>query len=92
MTARRFALVVSLTILTLVFVAAGIIETLLYFLLIKYAGGVFVSFGTFISLFAGIAWGIALFAEVHPASTWVAVIALFASLALVCTDRIRETK
>jgi len=66
----------------LVFVAAGVIESLLYFYLIQKTGGVFVSFGTFISLFAGIAWGIVLFSEVHDSIVWLAVGALCLALAL----------
>lgn len=65
-----------------VFVLAGIVETLLYFHLIRTAGGVFVSFGTFVSLFAGIAWGMLLFAERHAIHVWLAVIFLIGALTL----------
>lgn len=67
-----------------VFVLAGIVETLVYFHLIRTAGGVFVSFGTFVSLFAGIAWGMLLFAERHAIHVWLAVIFLIGALTL-CT-------
>ena len=70
-----------------VFVLAGVIESLIYFYLIQKTGGVFVSFGTFISLFAGIAWGIVLFSEVHDLAVWFAVAALCVSLALATRDR-----
>jgi drug/metabolite transporter (DMT)-like permease len=64
----------------LVFVGAGVAESLIYFSLIQKTGGVFVNFGTFVSLFAGIAWGIVLFGEVHSAMTWAAVAVLAAAL------------
>lgn len=66
-----------------VFVAAGVIESLIYFYLIRKTGGVFVQFGTFVSLFAGIGWGIVLFSETHSAMTWVAVLLLVGALVLV---------
>lgn len=70
-----------------VFVVAGVIESLIYFYLIQTTGGVFVSFGTFISLFAGIGWGIVLFSESHGMLVWGAVGTLCAALALACFDR-----
>ena len=66
----------------LIFVAAGVIESLIYFYLIRETGGVFVNFGTFISLFAGIVWGIVLFSETHSTLTWIAAAALAVSLFL----------
>ena len=60
----------------LIFVAAGVVEGLIYFNLIKKTGAVFVNFGASISLFAGIAWGIVLFSETHLAITWVAAFVL----------------
>lgn len=66
----------------LVFVGAGVIESLLYFRLIRQTGGVLVNFGTFVSLFAGIAWGIVLFAERHPPHVWIAAAVLVAALYL----------
>jgi drug/metabolite transporter (DMT)-like permease len=65
------------------FVAAGLVEVLLYFYLVQKAGAVFTSFATFISLFAGIGWGMALFAETHGAGTWLAVALLVAALAII---------
>jgi len=69
-----------------VFVAAGVVESLLYFVLIQKTGGVFVNFGTFVSLFAGLMWGILLFSERHPDLTWVAVALLAAALLLASKD------
>ncbi len=66
-----------------VFVAAGVIESLIYFYLIRTTGGLFVQFGTFVSLFAGIGWGIVLFSEVHSPVTWAAVLLLVGALFLV---------
>ncbi|MBX2869790.1 MAG: DMT family transporter [Acidiferrobacterales bacterium] len=57
----------------LVFVLAGVVETLLYFRLIKSTGAVFVSFGTFVSLAAGVGWGVLLFSERHPYYVWLAI-------------------
>ncbi len=67
----------------LIFVAAGVVESLIYFYLIKHTGGVFVNFGTFVSLFAGIGWGIVLFGESHSAVVWGAALLLMGSLYLV---------
>ena len=74
------------------FVLSGVVESILYFALIQKTGGVFVSFGTFIALAAGIAWGIALFGETHGSHVWLAVAILCASLALVCFERPGERK
>jgi len=70
-----------------IFVAGGIVEVLLYFHLIRRTGGVLVSFGTFVSLIAGILWGIALFSETHGAAVWIAALLLLVALALIATDR-----
>ena len=73
-----------------IFVAAGVVESLIYFYLIQQTGGVFVSFGTFVSLFAGIGWGIVLFSEAHAPAVWLAVLALVVALVFVCRDRPRR--
>ncbi|KZY48001.1 hypothetical protein A3731_28795 [Roseovarius sp. HI0049] len=70
----------------LVFVGAGVVESLIYFYLIRHTGGVFVNFGTFVSLFAGIGWGIVLFGESHSALVWGAVLLLVGSLYLVSRE------
>ncbi len=75
-----------------VFVLAGVIESLVYFYLIRTTGGVFVSFGTFVSLFAGIGWGVLLFSESHGVAVWGAVIALCVSIGLVCLDQPQAVK
>jgi len=74
-----------------VFVAAGVIESLIYFYLIRQTGGVFVNFGTFVALFAGIAWGMVLFGETHPATVWLAVVVLVVALWLAVRDGSGET-
>ena len=76
----------------LVFVLCGVFEVLMYFWLIRTTGGVLVSFGTFVSLFAGIGWGIVIFSESHGPAVWVAVLVLVAGLALVCLDTARSAR
>ncbi|MYH91595.1 MAG: DMT family transporter [Gammaproteobacteria bacterium] len=75
-----------------VYVLAGIVETLLYFHLIRTTGGVFVSFGTFVSLFAGIAWGMLLFSEKHAMHVWLAVVFLIGALLLCSRSHTREAR
>lgn len=70
----------------LVFVGAGVVESLIYFYLIRHTGGVFVNFGTFVALFAGIGWGIVLFGESHSAMVWGAVLLLVGALTLVSRE------
>jgi len=67
----------------LIFVLVTFVETYLYFHLLRHAGAVFISIGSFIALFAGILWGIALNGESHPASVWMAVALVVAALYLV---------
>ncbi len=74
------------------FVLAGVVESLLYFAIIQKTGGVFVSFGTFIALAAGIAWGMVLFGESHGPIVWAAVVILCASLGMVCFEAPGERK
>ena len=71
-----------------VFVIAGVVESFIYFHLIERSGGVFVSFGNFVAMIAGIAWGILLFSEVHGVFVWFAVIAAMLSL-LLATRNLR---
>lgn len=76
----------------LLFVLAGLIEVVLYFYIIQKTGGVVISFSNFVSLFAGIGWGILIFGESHGVDTWFAVLVLLAALGLVCADGMeRET-
>ena len=70
----------------LVFVVSGLIEVVLYFYIIQNTGGVLVSFSFFISLFAGIAWGMVIFGEGHGIIVWSAVGILLGSLGLLCFD------
>ena len=65
------------------FVLVSFIETYLYFHLLRSAGAVFISIASFIALFAGIFWGIALNGEAHPPSVWLAVALVVAALYLV---------
>ena len=72
------------------FVLAGLVNIVLYFYIIQHTGGVLVSFGSFISLFAGIGWGMLVFSERHGLAVWLAVTVLVGALALVCVDTIRN--
>ncbi|MEO3413449.1 DMT family transporter [Roseovarius sp. CAU 1744] len=69
-----------------VFALAGVIESLIYFHLIRVTGAVFVNFATFVSLFAGIGWGIVLFGESHAAMIWLAVLVLAGALYLAVRE------
>ena len=76
----------------LVFAASGILEVVMYFYLIKTTGAVLVSFATFVSLFAGIGWGMLLFAETHDYWVWLAATVLVAALAMVSADALRTRR
>ena len=74
----------------LAFVPVSYLEVYLYFYLLRVCGAVFVSFGSFVSLFAGFFWGATLLGEVYGAAVWIAV--AFVSLALyLITVRRRES-
>ena len=75
-----------------VFVLCGIFEILMYFWLIRTTGGVLVTFATFVSLFAGIVWGMIIFSERHGPLVWLAVLVLVGALALVCLDAARSER
>jgi len=66
----------------ILFVLVSVIEVFLFFHLIRTAGAVLVSFGSFISLVAGVFWGFVIFGERLDASIWIAVVLL--SIALIC--------
>ncbi len=70
-----------------VFITAGVVESMIYFHLIQRTGGVFVNFGSFISLFAGIAWGMILFDERHAPAIWIAAAILTCALYLATRDK-----
>jgi drug/metabolite transporter (DMT)-like permease len=67
----------------LIFVLVSFVEIYLYFHLLRNAGAVFISIGSFIALFAGILWGIVLNGESHSASVWLAVALVVVALHLV---------
>jgi len=67
----------------LAFVPVSFLEVYLYFYLLRTAGAVFVSVGSFVSLFAGIFWGMAFLGERHPPSVWMAVALVSVALYLV---------
>lgn len=57
----------------LAFVLISYLEVYIYFHLLRTAGAVFVSFGSFVSLFAGFFWGGLLLDETPRSSVWLAV-------------------
>ena len=69
-----------------VFVLCSLFEIFAYFYLIRTTGGVLVSFGSFIALFAGVGWGILLFNEQHGWLTWMAAALMLSSLLMVSVD------
>ncbi|MEM7225843.1 MAG: DMT family transporter [Pseudomonadota bacterium] len=71
----------------LAFVAVSFIEVYLYFYLLKTAGALFVSYGCFVSLFAGVLWGMSLLGETHPQSLWLAVALVCLGLYLITARR-----
>ena len=73
-------------------VVTGLIEVVLYFYIIQHTGGVLVSFSNFISLFAGIGWGMMIFSETHGPMVWLSVVVLIGSLALVTIDTMKTDK
>ena len=73
-----------------VFLAAGVCESLIYFYLIRVTGGVFISFGGFITLFAGMAWGMFLFGERHPPSVWASVVLLTVALLFAMKTKVTD--
>lgn len=71
----------------LVFVPASYLEVYLYFHLLRTRGPVFVSFGSFVSLFAGFFWGMALLGEQHGAPVWIAISLVTLALYLITVRR-----
>ncbi len=69
----------------LAFVPVTYLEVYVYFYLLRHAGAVFVSFGCFLSLFAGFFWGWALLDETHPSTVWIAVALVALALYLIAT-------
>lgn len=57
----------------LAFVPVSYLEVYVYFYLLRTSGAVFVSFGSFVSLFAGFFWGLLLLGEQPRPSVWIAV-------------------
>jgi len=68
-----------------VFMIAGlsIVEIYLYFEIVRRAGAVFVSLGSFVSIFAGVLWGMVLFGEQHGIWIWVGFGLLSMSLLMI---------
>ncbi|MEM7120067.1 MAG: DMT family transporter [Pseudomonadota bacterium] len=65
-----------------VMAALALIEIYLYFEIVRLAGAVFVSLTSFVSIVAGVLWGMILFGEQHNAWIWLAVVLLGLSIFL----------
>ena len=65
----------------------SLVDSIMFFLLIKREGPSFVAFGTFIAIFSGAAWGIALFGESISIGMALSGVLLCAALLLVATER-----
>jgi len=66
-----------------VFVLISLFEMFLYFGLLKIAGPLYVSMASFLSLLAGLGWGMVLLGETYSPYVWLAVGLVFISLYLV---------
>jgi drug/metabolite transporter (DMT)-like permease len=75
----------------LIFVLVSFVEIYLYFHLLRKAGALFISVGSFIALFAGILWGMVLNGESHPTSVWLAVALVVLALYLVAARTLDES-
>ncbi len=62
--------------------ALALVEIYLYFEIVRLAGAVFVSLTSFVSIVAGVVWGMVLFGEQHNAWIWAAVVLLGLSIFL----------
>jgi drug/metabolite transporter (DMT)-like permease len=66
---------------------AGLAQGYLYFLLLRRGSAVFATLGSFVSLAAGVGWGMALLGETHPPLFWGAAALVVAALALAVRGR-----
>ncbi len=55
---------------------SAIVEIYLYFEIVRLAGAVFVSLASFVSIIAGVFWGMMIFGEQHNAWIWISVLLL----------------
>ena len=74
----------------LAFVPVTCLLIFLYFHLLRRSGAVFVSAGSFISLFVGVFWGMALLGEQHSSSIWLAVVLVALALLLINPRNVRQ--
>src|SRR5690606_6926384 len=68
-------------------VAFAILEVYLYFTIIRMAGAVVVSLSNFVTIAAGVMWGMLIFAEQPGLWDWLCVAVLMLSLAMVVQYR-----
>ena len=69
------------------FVLVSVVEVYIFFYLIRTEGAVLTSFGSFISLFAGVFWGMLIFSERPNQAFWIAVLVLGAALLCVALSQ-----
>ncbi len=67
----------------LVFILISLVEIVVYFYLLKTVGALYVSMASFIALFSGLGFGIALLGETHSALVWASVCMVCVALYLV---------
>ena len=65
----------------------SVVDSIMFFLLIKREGPSFAAFGTFIAIFSGATWGIVLFAESLPVGMIASGLLLATALVLLVTGR-----
>lgn len=70
----------------LLFASTCVVETLLFYRLIRDAGAVFISLANVLSLFGGILCGVMLLGETHAPLVWFAALLLCASMCLLRLD------
>ncbi|MEM7072362.1 MAG: DMT family transporter [Pseudomonadota bacterium] len=69
------------------FIIASIIETFIFFYLIRIRGSIFVSISSYIAIVAGVLWGIVLLGEQHEPTLWLAIPILILAVFLVSNTR-----
>jgi drug/metabolite transporter (DMT)-like permease len=67
--------------------AAGLVQGYVYLVLLRRGSAVFATLGSFVSLGAGVAWGMALLGESHPPTFWLAGALIATALLLAVCSR-----
>lgn len=63
-----------------------------YVNVIKYAGAIFASFGTYVVTVSGVFWGVLLLGETHPAWIWLFLVTMMMAVYMVKPKRLRTAK